>query len=151
MKNKLLGIMNKFLKKEGYIKKSSSFYKTHSNAIFVINLQKSQWGEAYYFNIGIFFKEIEPNIEFPKEYQCHMRFRIEDFQEVKHLINKILDPENEIIDIEKFETEINSVVPWLDKYLQGLSNRNKLIDLIKSKNQMSDFMFHKLKKWLGLK
>jgi len=150
VKEKILGIIKNILKKEGYKKKSNSFYKTYNDVIFVINLQKSQWGERFYINIGLWYKKIEAEMEFPKEYQCHLRFRIEDFQKIKHSINKILDPNNDIVDIDKFEIEFKNIIPGLDNYLKELSDKNKLLDIIQTKNTMSNRMDLKLRKWLGV-
>lgn len=73
------------LKKEGFKKKTRSFYRTDQLAISVLNIQMSQWNWGdegrFTINVGKYFPKIaeleeEDILEFPKEYQCTVRKRI---------------------------------------------------------------------------
>lgn len=74
------------LEKAGLQKRGQSWYLDGKDAIVVINLQKSDWGELYYINIGIWLKALG-EASYPKENQCHLGFRAESlFPEQRELI-----------------------------------------------------------------
>jgi hypothetical protein len=54
--------------------KTNTWHKPHQDTILVVNLQKSQFGEIYYINLGVWVRLLGEN-EAPKEYQCHIRQR----------------------------------------------------------------------------
>jgi len=48
------------LKKDGFKKRGNTFYKKTDNEVyFVIHIQKSQWSDSYFLNIGIKYNDIE--------------------------------------------------------------------------------------------
>lgn len=59
----------------GFKKKSDTWYCDEEDAIAVVNVQKSQYGQQYYVNLGVWFKSFGINL-MPKENQCHIRFRL---------------------------------------------------------------------------
>lgn len=90
------------LEDAGYFKRGQSWYLNGEDTIIVVNLQKSDWGERYYINIGLWLKKLgEPiypigqSIEtiereikgfkrkkygdtfFPDENECHIGIRAE--------------------------------------------------------------------------
>jgi Domain of unknown function (DUF4304) len=69
-------IIKKSLSKAGYSKKSDTWYFRNDEVVLLVNLQKSQYGNQYYLNCGVGLKSLGV-VDFPKEYQCHIRFRIE--------------------------------------------------------------------------
>lgn len=67
------------LREQDFKKRRSSWYRETEDLIQVINLQKSQYGEQYYLNLGLYVKYIikESVIErYPPEYKCHVRIRL---------------------------------------------------------------------------
>jgi hypothetical protein len=103
------------LKGQGFTKKSGSWYLDKSQAILVAQLQKSQYGDKYYINLGIFLKALGDK-QFPKEPQCHVRLRL--CSVVGELLEKALDAEcNSISDLERkttIETAVrDSAIPLL--------------------------------------
>ena len=74
------------LEKAGLQKRGQSWYLDGKDAIVVTNLQKSDWGDLYYINIGIWLKALG-DASFPNENQCHIGFRAESlFPEQRELI-----------------------------------------------------------------
>ena len=74
------------LEKAGLRKKGQSWYLNGRDAIVVANLQKSDWGDLYYINVGIWLMALG-DASFPKENQCHIGFRAESlFPEKRELI-----------------------------------------------------------------
>lgn len=59
----------------GLVKRSGSWYANNPETILVINLQKSQYGDSYYINVGLWLNALETQ-EFPKEHHCHIRTRL---------------------------------------------------------------------------
>jgi Domain of unknown function (DUF4304) len=70
-------IIKNTLSAAGYIKKSDTWYLRSDEAMILINIQKSQYGNQFYINCGVSLNALI-SIEFPKEHQCSIRFRIED-------------------------------------------------------------------------
>ena len=74
-KNDLVKSIHAPLKIAGFKKRSLSWYLNGKDTIVVVNLQRG-FGKNYYTNIGIWLKALGDEI-FPKEYQCHMCWRLE--------------------------------------------------------------------------
>ena len=64
--------------KAGFVKKGQSWYLDGNDALIVINLQKSNWGERYYINMGIWLKAFG-EASFPQFNHCHLYYRVENF------------------------------------------------------------------------
>lgn len=63
-------------KRTGFQKHSDSWYRRLPDLIQILNLQKSQYGDQYYLNVGIYIPSIgAANSQWPKEHQCHVRAR----------------------------------------------------------------------------
>ena len=63
------------LKDHDFVKKSGSWYSEKQDAVLVVDLQRSDYGEVYYVNLAVWFKHLG-NVVFPKEHQCHIRTRL---------------------------------------------------------------------------
>jgi hypothetical protein len=60
----------------GFQKRSDTWYRRFPDLVQVLNLQKSQYGDQYYLNVGIYVPSIgAANSQWPKEHQCHVRAR----------------------------------------------------------------------------
>lgn len=71
-----------------FIKNGQSWYRYGKDTIGVINLQKSDWGNFYYINLGIWLKGIGDE-KFPKENHCQIRGRAEGlFPEARELVSR---------------------------------------------------------------
>ncbi len=68
------------------IKRGQSWYIDGKDTLVVINLQKSDWNEQYFINLGIWLKALgEPS--FPQYYRCHLYYRLESiFSQERELI-----------------------------------------------------------------
>ena len=66
--------VEKILGNSGFSRKSGAWYKSGSDAIVVIDLQKSDFGAYFYLNIGICIKELSEAL-FPKVEVCHISMR----------------------------------------------------------------------------
>ena len=61
--------LSRSLREKGFQKHRKTWHKDQEVTIAVINLQKSQWGEQFYINLGIYVKRLGP-LATPKEYEC---------------------------------------------------------------------------------
>lgn len=59
-----------------YVKRGHSWYLDGEDSVIVVNLQKSDFGEEYFMNIGIWIKTLGQAL-FPKQNQCHLSCRVE--------------------------------------------------------------------------
>ncbi len=67
--------VDKTFRSHGFHKKSGTWYRESEETMLVANLQKSQYSEVYYINIGVWVKALGGNA-LPKEHQCHIRVRL---------------------------------------------------------------------------
>ena len=65
-----------FGKGAGMTKHSGSWYRSTSDLVTVVNLQKSQYGSSYYLNVGWWLQALG-TVKFPKENELHVRTRLE--------------------------------------------------------------------------
>jgi hypothetical protein len=66
--------MNDELRPAGFHRKGASWYLRGKEIVAVLNLQKSQYGDRYFLNIGFLLMDLDDN-PFPREEQCHVRTR----------------------------------------------------------------------------
>jgi len=63
------------LQAAGFISKGQTWYLRGRDAHVLVSLQKSEFDEKYYLNLGIWLNAFG-NVEFPKENKCHIQIRI---------------------------------------------------------------------------
>lgn len=80
------------LGRAGFGKKSDNWYRNGDGVVQVVNLQKSQYGNQYYINAGVAMRSLGADL-FPKEQQCHVRFRLSAVSppEKESMINESLN------------------------------------------------------------
>ena len=65
------------MKRLGFLKKVRTWRRTTSEAVQVLNLQKSSWGPApLYVNLGVYLRRLGSDPS-PSENVCHIRARLE--------------------------------------------------------------------------
>ena len=91
IKDTFVSIMNR----NGFHKKSDTWYRRTDDAILVVNLQKSDYGYQYYINLAVWLKALGENA-FPKEHHCHIRLRAVhlDRNHQRHWEHEVLNLEN---------------------------------------------------------
>ncbi|MBS7704843.1 DUF4304 domain-containing protein [Chelatococcus asaccharovorans] len=63
------------LKPEGYRAQDLNWRKTTDDAILVVNVQRSMWGQEAFINLGVFSRRLGDHAS-PKAFQCHLTARI---------------------------------------------------------------------------
>lgn len=108
-------------KDAAFIKKGQSWYLNGRDAIIVVNLQKSNWDDSYYLNIGIWLKVLGDAI-YPQYNHCHLYFRAEAlFPEQQDLIRMSCDLEMATLEILVELTKFieNMLIPFLRECTDG--------------------------------
>lgn len=98
-----------------FVRKGQSWYLDGQDAIVVFNLQKSDWADEYFINIGIWLKALGQS-RYPSVHDCHLSFRLEGlFREEQKLIREGASLErgdtSAVKDLSNFIA--SSVVPFL--------------------------------------
>jgi len=104
------------LRVQGFKKDRTTWRKECPESTLVLNLQKSQYGDLYYVNLGIWLKPIGGS-HAPKEYQCHIRARLESISRLP--LAEALDMEKPGLGDEERADLIRRAVesealPWLE-------------------------------------
>lgn len=65
------------LKKLGFRKRASTWWRDRPDTIEVFSIQGSSWDrDDWYLNIGVFLKVLEPGTTTPSESKCHVQDRL---------------------------------------------------------------------------
>lgn len=113
----------------GFKKKGASWGFAGVELAKWFNIQCSRNGGNIYFNVGIYFQATK-EVDFPKELDCHLRFRIE----------QLLSSEDEIrnfYELSDFESGLN-----IDAKIEEITKiiTNKLIPFFNQHNVVVDFL-----------
>jgi hypothetical protein len=101
-----------------FSKKGSAWYSRRAETILRLSPQKSQYGDLYYLNVGVYFLSFGEKA-FPQEVECQLRARIEDFasdwDEAK-ILASFLDFDVPCMDREAVLSDLirTRVVPFLE-------------------------------------
>jgi hypothetical protein len=116
------------LKTVGFVKRGrQSWYFHGTDSVIVFNLQKSNWDEMYYINIGIWLNALGKSL-FPLHNQCHLYYRVENlFPKQRELIvNSCSLEKSNIKHLNNLSTFIES---QLAPFLQECTNEKSLKEL----------------------
>ena len=108
-------------KAKGFRKTSATWRRDCDRLTQVFNIQKSQWGDQFYLNLGIYLRGLG-NESRPTEYRCHVRCRAERLLEDEELqtlrecldFDTPLDREKRYLQLE--EIVANRVLPWFEDH-----------------------------------
>lgn len=64
----------------GYRLRGDTWYREAPLGLLAIDLQKSEWGDQYYLNLGVYVRDLGTQ-RWPKTYQCHLTIRAEVIDE----------------------------------------------------------------------
>lgn len=135
----------------GFKKKSDNWYLGNDEVVLLVNIQKSQYGNQYYVNCGVSVRALG-GIDFPKEQNCHIRFRLTAIlpEEKRKEVEALFDLESELLSDHQRGEEIsrlakNTVLP----ILQRCSCREGIVEAVRG-GVLAKAMVHKqVKDWIG--
>lgn len=109
----------------GYTKRAATWHRDREEVVSVLNLQKSQWGDFWYLNLGVYLKALGSEAR-PAESRCHVRCRADTL--VGRRMAK--DPIGLAALVE------DAAVPWLE----ALSTERGVADFLGSEPSKSCFV-----------
>ncbi len=116
----------------GFSKKGSYYYSYNDDLIFAIGLQKSNYSNSYYINIGIIVKKLNPDLQNPRDVDGDIRARFDFENDGKYLDCFELQQFNEV-DNEKINRYLQDNI---NIYVKSVTSLDKLKLLLKSKPVM---------------
>jgi hypothetical protein len=120
--------IDQFGREVGAEKKSGAWYRRSDEVIAISQLQKSQYGPAYYLNQAFWLRPLGDE-RYPKEHRSHIRTRLEGLlPDQEERIRHLLDLEHRMPDDERLR-ELKSLL--LDRLLP-LLERGSSIDGLRS-------------------
>jgi len=118
-----------FEKSNLYTKKGQSWYLDGKDSTIVVNLQKSNFNEEYFMNIGIWLKALGI-ATFPSFNKCHLYFRLEKlFPEDRALILNSLSLER--TNSQLLDDFSQFIILKMIPFLQHCTEENQLIEFMK--------------------
>ena len=97
----------------GFKKRGNSWYRSNDEVVQVVNLQKSQWGEQYYENLGVLIRILDDTL-MPRPARCHLVARLS-------MLVQNNSGEDYVIDLEKPEPFNN-----IQRVLGALENSKRI-------------------------
>ena len=87
--------VDRALKSVEFLRKSNTWYRDLEETVLLVEVQKSNFGEQHYINVGVFVKGIPATYMGklpPRENECHIRIRIEGLapdaeESYRHMLN----------------------------------------------------------------
>jgi hypothetical protein len=135
------------MQKAKSVKKGQSWYFDGKDAVVVINLQKSNWSELYYINLGIWLKAFG-EATFPGFNHCHLYYRVEHFfPEQRDLILTGSDLERS--DLEILDNLSKFIGSQLIPFVQECTDEKKLRELMSQGVLRGGFIRQEAKMYLS--
>jgi hypothetical protein len=117
-----------FAKNAGFSKRSSSWYRSGSDVVTVLNLQRSQYGPKYYINIGLWLVALGEATT-PKEHHCHVRTRLELLAgDARETLEKLLDIGSPMDD----EARASEIAAFLEVHLAPILKATVSLESLRS-------------------
>ncbi|MDB0572943.1 DUF4304 domain-containing protein [Ralstonia solanacearum] len=134
----------------GFKKKSDSWYFGNDEVVLLVNIQKSQYGDQYYVNCGISVRSLG-GVEFPKEQNCHIRFRLTAIfpEEKRKEFEALFDLESELFSDHQRSEEISRIVKNIVlPILQRCSYREGIVEAVRSGALANAMVYKEIKEWV---
>ena len=115
-KKHLENILKPFMKSKGFKKKGGTWCKDVGAFLQIVNIQGSSYSKSFYINLAVYIKALG-NSEWPAEYDCHVRIRLNSFCLEKG-VTELLNYEDFGMDEPPREKLLEILecdgLPWLD-------------------------------------
>lgn len=133
----------------GFRPRAGAWYRDVPVGVQVIELQKSSWGEQYYFNLGIHVRDLGA-ARSPKPHQCHFNTRATSLdREHETHWKQVMDLEAPLDDAARRREVARLLSSFVIPFLDALSTKDGL-RLALLQGQLADGMVMlQLKQYLG--
>jgi len=102
------------LKGVEFLRKSNTWYRDLEETVLVVDLQKSNFGEQHYINVGVLVKGLATRYNGklpPKETDCHIRARIEGLEpNAEESFRQLLDLEDKSVGASERQQRIEKAI-----------------------------------------
>ncbi|WP_434041169.1 MULTISPECIES: DUF4304 domain-containing protein [Sorangium] len=102
------------LKDAHFLQKNGNWYHDTEETVLVVDVQRSNFGQQYYINLGIFVKVSSQGLARfpPKESECHIRLRLESLmpESDEEAVRTLLDLDNQSIGSAERQKRIRELV-----------------------------------------
>lgn len=119
IRKQLVGAIYELLKQAGFKKQSSTWYREQKDIIQVVNLQRSNFSFSFMLNLGIFVKKLNPDINIPKEYECHYRERFETVGEEDKTNREEINDKRKILNFEDTSATVEEKISKLKEIIEN--------------------------------
>lgn len=152
-KRTLEKVTDKYLSPYGMQKKSTSWYKETNDIIQLVNLQKSEFSNKYYLNIGLLPLGVAVDgMPRPKEHKFPIRIRMSAlFPDTATLLENVLDLEYEALpDLDREEKISEIITRDLLPFLTEMSSQINIKHAVTEGRFSGGLVNVAVKKHLGL-
>jgi hypothetical protein len=111
----------------GFRRHRQAWYRSTREVVQVFNLQKSQWGEQYYMNLGLWLKELG-GLATPPESKCHIRIRATELPRAK-AIARLLDLDKDVPSVERSNALRAALVAHVFPFFDACSSLDGIVQL----------------------
>jgi hypothetical protein len=121
MANKtLLTAIDDALRAYGFVRKKKHWYRQEAETTLVIGIRKSDWGNQYFVDLGVWLRELQ-HVDYPQAEDCHIGVRLNAIVQEPEALEHALDLEEfSIADEDRPEIIIhaltNAGVPYLHEW-----------------------------------
>ncbi|WP_437631010.1 DUF4304 domain-containing protein [Sorangium sp. So ce854] len=102
------------LKDAHFLRKSGIWYHDTEEAVLVVDVQRSNFGQQHYINVGVFVKISSQKLARlpPRENECHIRLRLESLmpEAEEESVRALLDLDNQSIGSAERQKRIRELV-----------------------------------------
>ena len=124
---KFKDIFDSIMKDEAFLKQKNRYYISSPEIVCVVGLQKSNFSNFYYVNIGYFIHQLDPHLEIPREADGHIRTRMTFEDDLNKNVDYLdLDKLNED-DIQLIKDRIKENITKLIKRPLNITTLKKLL------------------------
>jgi len=142
MKQVIQQAISDTLSDEGFARSGDNWTRSLDETVQLVNLQRSQWSDAYYLNLAVWVKQLGDPPKKLKENLCHIRQRLGGAQ-----LEKALDSEATLDD----EKRANAITIALNRralpFFESCSTIHAIKALLQTKkldNALVDARVHRL-------
>jgi hypothetical protein len=143
--------ISEVLKSNGFTNKASTWWRKNNEVCFVVNLQKSNFGDQYYVNIGISVIDLALS-DFPPAHKCQITTRLSEIvgetgsEDLKSILNceSPRDMDDRLIALR------NLIAVDLFEFLDDFSNLAKIKNTLRCGKYHSILVHWDLKDYLGV-
>jgi len=148
----LQAVIDDVLKRRGFVKCRSTWYRHHPETILVLNLQKDDFGGRYYINLAVGLRALDPG-DYPSENRCHVRVRLESMvPDVSHVerVKKVFDLEDRSLGSEDRSQQIRGLIASGADFLERFTTEQSVGNEVRSDERIRNRTMVQARRFLNI-